>query len=187
MSDEEKVGRFDRFSDEEMELLHVKRPAKLNRPDFGPALGHALLIMRHNKACQIYTRLRAEFRTERAKRQEEQMLLKIKHDEEFRAARAKRREERKRLKDSGNYRKKRGELYEELTEALAEVLLNEKIPLDVVNAETGEIIIPANRKITKTLLRRMSRVHQHLDIDPSPVRNKVREIISSFEPRFVAW
>jgi len=29
--------------------------------------------------------------------------------------------------------------------------IGEKIPLDVVNSETGEIIIPANRKITKTL------------------------------------
>ena len=26
-----------------------------------------------------------------------------------------------------------------------------KIPLDVTNAETDEVIIPANRKITKTL------------------------------------
>ena len=42
-------------------------------------------------------------------------------------------------------------LTEELTQALSNILLNEKIPLDVVNAETGEIIIPANRKITKTL------------------------------------
>ena len=41
-------------------------------------------------------------------------------------------------------------LTEELTQALSNILLNEKIPLDVVNAETGEIIIPANRKITKT-------------------------------------
>src|SRR5258707_795935 len=50
-----------------------------------------------------------------------------------------------------DYRKKKEELHEELTEALSNILLGEKIPLDVVNAETGEIIIPANRKITKTL------------------------------------
>src|SRR5678815_3760612 len=42
------------------------------------------------------------------------------------------------------------ELREQLTEALSNILLGEKIPLDVVNSETGEIIIPANRKITKT-------------------------------------
>ena len=40
-------------------------------------------------------------------------------------------------------------LRDELTEALSNVLLGEKIPLDVRNSETGEVIIPQNRKITK--------------------------------------
>jgi DNA-directed RNA polymerase subunit beta len=85
---------------------------------------------------------------------------------------------------SEDYRKKKDELHEELTEALSNILLGEKIPLDVVNAETGEIIIPANRKITKTLLRKLAGVYDHVDIDPSPIRNKIREIISSFEHKF---
>ena len=41
------------------------------------------------------------------------------------------------------------------------ILVGEKIPLDVVNPETGEIIIPANRKITKTLLRSWRRFMTH--------------------------
>jgi DNA-directed RNA polymerase subunit beta len=85
---------------------------------------------------------------------------------------------------SEDYKKKKDELHEELTEALSNILLGEKIPLDVVNAETGEIIIPANRKITKTLLRKLAGVYDHVDIDPSPIRNKIREIISSFEHKF---
>lgn len=80
--------------------------------------------------------------------------------------------------------KKKFELTEELTQALSNILLNEKIPLDVVNAETGEIIIPANRKITKTLLRKMAAMYDHIEIDPSPIRIKIREIISSFETKF---
>ena len=48
-----------------------------------------------------------------------------------------------------DYKKRKDELHEQLTEALSNILLSEKIPLDVVNAQTGEIIIPANRKITK--------------------------------------
>src|SRR5262245_22422865 len=47
------------------------------------------------------------------------------------------------------FKNKMEELREQLTEALSNILLGEKIPLDVVNSETGEIIIPANRKITK--------------------------------------
>ena len=81
-------------------------------------------------------------------------------------------------------RKKTDELREQLTEALSNILLGEKIPLDVVNSETGEIIIPANRKITKTLLRKLAQVYDRIEIDPSPIRNKINEIIGSFKKKF---
>ena len=81
-------------------------------------------------------------------------------------------------------RTKTEELRDQLTEALSNILLGEKIPLDVVNSETGEIIIPANRKITKTLLRRLATVYDRIEIDPSPIRNKISEIIGGFKKRF---
>jgi DNA-directed RNA polymerase subunit beta len=92
------------------------------------------------------------------------------------------RRQRKAIED--DYKTKSTELREELTEKLSNILLGEKIPLDVVNAETGEIIIPANRKITKTLLRKLALVYDHIEIDPSPIRIKIREIIGEFEHRF---
>jgi DNA-directed RNA polymerase subunit beta len=82
------------------------------------------------------------------------------------------------------HRMKTEELREQLTEALSNILLGEKIPLDVVNSETGEIIIPANRKITKTLLRKLAQVYDRIEIDPSPIRNKINEIIGSFKKKF---
>jgi DNA-directed RNA polymerase subunit beta len=82
------------------------------------------------------------------------------------------------------YKSKMDELREQLTEALSNILLGEKIPLDVVNSETGEIIIPANRKITKTLLRKLAQVYDRIEIDPSPIRNKINEIIGSFKKKF---
>jgi DNA-directed RNA polymerase subunit beta len=82
------------------------------------------------------------------------------------------------------YRKKKDELSDQLTEALSNILLGEKIPLDVVNSETGEIIIPANRKITKTLLRKLAEVYDRIEIDPSPIRNKINEIIGGFKKKF---
>src|SRR5882757_2841926 len=82
------------------------------------------------------------------------------------------------------YKKKTDELREQLTEALSNILLGEKIPLDVVNSETGEIIIPANRKITKTLLRKLAQVYDRIEIDPSPIRNKINEIIGTFKKKF---
>jgi len=83
-----------------------------------------------------------------------------------------------------DYRVKTDELREQLTEALSNILLGEKIPLDVVNSETGEIIIPANRKITKTLLRKLAQVYDRIEIDPSPIRNKINEIIGTFKKKF---
>ncbi|HEY3915395.1 MAG TPA: DNA-directed RNA polymerase subunit beta, partial [Verrucomicrobiae bacterium] len=82
------------------------------------------------------------------------------------------------------HKAKADELREQLTEALSNILLGEKIPLDVVNSETGEIIIPANRKITKTLLRKLAQVYDRIEIDPSPIRNKISEIIGTFKKKF---
>ena len=82
------------------------------------------------------------------------------------------------------YKTQMDKLREGLTEALSNILLGEKIPLDVINGESGEIIIPANRKITKTLLRKLAAVSKHVQIDPSPVRIKIMEIIGSYQTKF---
>ena len=82
------------------------------------------------------------------------------------------------------YKTQIDKLREGLTEALSNILLGEKIPLDVINGESGEIIIPANRKITKTLLRRLAAVSKHVQIDPSPVRIKIMEIIGGYQTKF---
>ncbi len=105
--------------------------------------------------------------------------------ESDRESRAQATEEKRHAKEvEDEYKKKTDELREQLTEALSNILLGEKIPLDVVNSETGEIIIPANRKITKTLLRKLAQVYDRIEIDPSPIRNKINEIIGSFKKKF---
>jgi DNA-directed RNA polymerase subunit beta len=83
-----------------------------------------------------------------------------------------------------DYRTKKEDLTEQLTEKLSDILLNEKIPLDVVNGQTGEIIIGSNKKITKTLLRKLAETYDSVEIDPSPIRNKIFDIIHSFEQKF---
>ena len=82
------------------------------------------------------------------------------------------------------YRSQNDRMRDDLTEALSNILLGEKIPLDVKNGETDEVIIPANRKITKTLLRRLAAVSKHIEIDPSPVRIKIMEIVDSYQGKF---
>ena len=83
------------------------------------------------------------------------------------------------------HKEKRSQSIDQLTEKLSDILLGEKLPLDVVNAQTGEIIVTANRKITKSLLRKLAKIHDHITIDPSPIRNKIFEIIASFKKKFV--
>jgi DNA-directed RNA polymerase subunit beta len=82
------------------------------------------------------------------------------------------------------YEDKRQQLDEDLTEALSNILLGEKIPLDVVNVETGEKIIPANRKITKTLLRKLAAARENIEIDASPIQIKIQGILGDYNRRF---
>ncbi len=91
---------------------------------------------------------------------------------------------RQKKKINEEYRSQSDKLREDLTEALSNILLGEKIPLDVKNGDTDEIIIPANRKITKTLLRRLAAVSKHIEIDPSPVKIKIMEIVSNYQGKF---
>jgi DNA-directed RNA polymerase subunit beta len=94
-------------------------------------------------------------------------------------------EEKKQIRDIEEERKRRRlEIEEQLTTALSNILLGEKIPLDVLDVETGEIIIPANRKITKMLLAKLARAHSHIQIESSPVQQKIEEIIDEFRPKF---
>ena len=94
-------------------------------------------------------------------------------------------ERRKQLKQiDEEFTEKNEKLTEDLTESLSNILLGEKIPLDVVNMETGEVIIPANRKITKTLLRKLAAAYDHIEIDPSPIQIKIQGIISEFTHKF---
>ncbi len=92
---------------------------------------------------------------------------------------------RKQLKKvNEEHKKKTDALIEQLTSKLSDILLGEKIPLEVTKAGTNETIIPANRKITKTLLRKLALNHDMIEIDPSPIRNTIFDIINSFDSRF---
>jgi DNA-directed RNA polymerase subunit beta len=103
-------------------------------------------------------------------------------DEQARLSPSDRRRQIKQIQE--DYKTQMDKLREGLTEALSNILLGEKIPLDVINGQTGEIIIPANRKITKTLLRKLAAVSKHVEIDPSPVKIKIMEIIGSYQGKF---
>jgi DNA-directed RNA polymerase subunit beta len=91
---------------------------------------------------------------------------------------------RRAKKANEEFRTQSDRIRDDLTEAFSSVLLGEKIPLDIVDTDTGETILAANRKITKTLLRRLSASGRNIDMPPSPVRNKIFEIIDQFQSKF---
>ena len=82
------------------------------------------------------------------------------------------------------YARDKDALIEQLTSRLSDRLLGEKIPLEVTRAGSNEIIIPANRKITKTLLRKLAVYHDQIEMNESPVRNQIFEIINAYTSRF---
>ena len=95
------------------------------------------------------------------------------------------RDRRKQVKQiEEEYKEKKQSIQDVLTDSLSNVLLGEKIPLDVLNAETGEKIIPANRKITKFLLRKLASYWEHIEIDPSPIQVRIQGIINEQKNKF---
>ena len=81
-----------------------------------------------------------------------------------------------------NYKDWRRFLIEtDLVETLRPLLLGEKLPSDIWNSETGEIIIPARRKITLPLLRKLAYSHDQIEMDPSPISDVLNKIIGSFK------
>lgn len=73
-----------------------------------------------------------------------------------------------------------------IVEELACLLLGVKLPLDIYNEKTGIVIIPAHRKINKTLLGLVADAYMvdELGIDPSPIRNRVLETLFRVEEKY---
>ena len=52
------------------------------------------------------------------------------------------------------------DVVEEMTESMSLLLLGEKLPFAVVSTENGEILHPAYKKTTKTVLRRLATAYR---------------------------
>ncbi|MDR1413589.1 MAG: DNA-directed RNA polymerase subunit beta [Puniceicoccales bacterium] len=94
--------------------------------------------------------------------------------------------ERKRRvkKTNEEFRTQADLIRDDLTEALSSILLGEKIPLNIIDTESNEVILSANRKITKTLLRRLAACGKNIDMSASPVKTKIMEIINVYQAKF---
>jgi hypothetical protein len=60
------------------------------------------------------------------------------------------------------------------------------LPVTVINQETGEAIVPAGRRLTFTLLRKIAWISKHISFDPDlpfPERQQLLDTISAFNRR----
>ena len=77
-------------------------------------------------------------------------------------------------------------LEKELVVKLAAKFMNEKLLVDVTDTETGDIIIPANKKIKKGQLAALAKAHSHWGMEDGSEKDKVLEIMQPAEAEFAA-
>ena len=93
-------------------------------------------------------------------------------------------EVKRQIKEAQNtFRAERDELVQELAGKLEIILLGSKLPFDITSAADGAQIIPANRKITKVLLRKLALHHDVYKMPNSPARDQIEEVMQSFRLR----
>ncbi len=84
------------------------------------------------------------------------------------------------------YKSQWNEIVDDLAAKLAEILLGSKLQVDIIKADSSdENIIPAGRKITKVMLKKLAQAHDNYSIPASsPAADQIKEVITSFVPRF---
>ena len=98
------------------------------------------------------------------------------------------------LQDTGYYiqpstitREQLDAVEQEIHAGFTNMLLDEHIPLDIVLcdtvANTERILVPAGKRIGKRAIKVMVKYRRQLEIDPSPIRNRIRIIIEQAEAR----
>ena len=94
----------------------------------------------------------------------------------------------KRAKKDAEKRRKNqlAKLEKDLVAKLVSEIMNEKLPVDVTDTETGDVIIPANKKIKKSQLSMLAKAHSHWDMDEGPARDRIQGIMDPFESEFAA-
>ena len=94
---------------------------------------------------------------------------------------------KKAKKDAEKKRKNQlAKLEKDLMAKLAAELMNEKLPVAIVDTDSGDVIVPANKKIKKSQLSTLAKAHAHWDMQEGPAKDKVLTIMEPFDSEFAA-
>lgn len=83
------------------------------------------------------------------------------------------------------YKNQLGEILDELADRLGDVLLGSKLPVSITKSEHagGGEIIPAERKITKVMLRRLAQNYDCYQLPAGPAREQIDDVVKGFRLR----
>jgi DNA-directed RNA polymerase subunit beta len=94
---------------------------------------------------------------------------------------------KKAIRDAEKKRKNQlAKLEKELMAKLVGEFMNEKLAADVTNSETGDVIIPANKKIKKSQLSTLVKEHANWEMDDGPAKDRLAAIMDPYEMEFAA-
>ncbi|MDP8218353.1 MAG: DNA-directed RNA polymerase subunit beta, partial [Candidatus Theseobacter exili] len=88
-------------------------------------------------------------------------------------------EERTKLKEiNENYKNKCAVVDKDIFSRIRELILGEKLDLDIINTVTGEIFIPAGTKLSTSVLEKMEVIrYENLEMGESAQRESIRKIL----------
>jgi DNA-directed RNA polymerase subunit beta len=64
--------------------------------------------------------------------------------------------------------------------------MNETLPCDITDTESGDVIVPANTKIKKGQLASLAKAHAHWDMDDVAAKERVNAVMDPYESEFAA-
>ncbi|MFO7821199.1 MAG: DNA-directed RNA polymerase subunit beta [Lentisphaeria bacterium] len=94
---------------------------------------------------------------------------------------------KRQIKDADNtYKSQYSDIVDDLAAKLGDYLLGSKLPVAVMAAgeDDEDPIIPAGRKITKVMLKRLAQKHDLYEMPESPAKEQIDEVMRLIEPRF---
>ncbi len=94
---------------------------------------------------------------------------------------------KKAKKDAERKRKNQlAKLEKEHIAKLQAELMNEKLPVDVIDTDTGDVIISKDKKIKKGQLALLAKAHAHWDMQEGPAKERVLALMDPFEMEYAA-
>ena len=82
-------------------------------------------------------------------------------------------------------KRREAQLLDEMAKAFSDRFLNEKLTVDILDAQTGEVIIPKGRKVSKTLLAKLAAAHDHIqEVEQPTYQQQIEDVQAMFAPKF---